>query len=70
LKKENGGLGVKKLKEFNISLMGKWVWRVLEERESLWSLVLCAKYGEEGGRGLDLVVTSKPDLSGGGDGGC
>jgi len=50
LKKENDGLGVNRLKEFNISLMGKWVWRVLEERESLWSLVLRAKYGEEGGR--------------------
>ena len=26
------------------------MWMVLEERESLWSLVLRAKYGEEGGR--------------------
>jgi len=43
-------LGVKSLKEFNISLMGKWVWRVLEERDGLWSLVLRAKYGEECGR--------------------
>ncbi|GAU48338.1 hypothetical protein TSUD_267630 [Trifolium subterraneum] len=30
--------------------MGKWVWRCLEERDSLWSLVLKAKYGQEGGR--------------------
>ncbi|GAU42359.1 hypothetical protein TSUD_350250 [Trifolium subterraneum] len=29
---------------------GKWVWRCLEERDSLWSLVLKAKYGQEGGR--------------------
>ena len=43
-------MGVKSLKEFNISLMGKWVWRVLEERDGLWSLVLRAKYGEECGR--------------------
>ncbi|GAU46642.1 hypothetical protein TSUD_246690 [Trifolium subterraneum] len=28
---------------------GKWVWRCLEERDSLWSLVLKAKYGQEGG---------------------
>ncbi|XP_024626681.1 uncharacterized protein [Medicago truncatula] len=47
---ENGGLGVKRLKEFNISLLGKWVWRVLEDRESLWNVVLRAKYGEVGGR--------------------
>ena len=50
LKKENGGLSVKRLREFNISSMSKWVWRMLEERESLWNLVLRAKYGEEGGR--------------------
>ncbi|KEH22552.1 hypothetical protein MTR_7g053420 [Medicago truncatula] len=32
------------------SSVGASVWRVLEEKESLWSLVLRAKYGEEGGR--------------------
>jgi len=41
---------VKRLREFNISLLGKWVLRVLEERESLWNVVLRAKYGEVGGR--------------------
>jgi hypothetical protein len=60
LQTANGGLGVKRLKEFNISLLGKWVWRLLEERESLWKVVLCAKYGEEGGMeggcGLVMVV--------------
>jgi len=46
---KNGGLGVRRLKEFNFLLLGKWAWRMLEERESLWYNVLCAKYGEEGG---------------------
>jgi len=41
---------VKRLREFNIALLGKWVWRVLEERESLWNLVIRAKYGEVGGK--------------------
>ncbi|GAU46155.1 hypothetical protein TSUD_401590 [Trifolium subterraneum] len=29
---------------------GKWVWRLLVEHDSLWSMVLKAKYSEEGGR--------------------
>jgi len=48
LQRENGGLEVKRLREFNISLLGKWVWRLLEGRESLQNVVLHAKYGEEG----------------------
>ena len=48
LKKEDGGLGVRMLKEFNLALLGKWVWKILEEIESLWYMVLCACYGEEG----------------------
>ena len=49
LHRENGGFGVRRLKEFNFSFLGKWVWRMLEEKGSLWYNVLCAKYGEEGG---------------------
>ena len=41
---------MKRLREFNISLLGKRVWRVLEERKSLWNVVLRAKYRESGGR--------------------
>ena len=45
------------LKEFNISLLGKWVWWLLEERESQWNVVLHTKYGEEGGGcGLTFMV--------------
>ncbi|GAU37371.1 hypothetical protein TSUD_277450 [Trifolium subterraneum] len=29
---------------------GKWVWRCMEDRESLWNEVMCAKYGQTGGR--------------------
>jgi hypothetical protein len=50
MKRECGGLGVKRLREFNYALLGKWVWRVLEEKDSLWCSVLKAKYGHEGGR--------------------
>jgi len=36
-----------------MALLGKWCWRLLVEKESLWYRVLLARYGEEGGRLLD-----------------
>jgi hypothetical protein len=50
LERENGSLRLRRLKEFNILLLGKWVWRVLMEMENLWYKVLVARYGEEGVR--------------------
>jgi len=35
---------------FNLSLMGKWCWRVMVDKEGLWYHVLKARYGKEGGR--------------------
>jgi len=43
-------LGVRKLEEFNVSLLGKWCWRMLVDKEGLWYHVLVARYGEVGGR--------------------
>jgi len=45
--KEVGGLGVRRIREFNSALLGKWCWRMLMERESLWFKVLSARYGME-----------------------
>jgi hypothetical protein len=50
LPKAEGGLGVRRMGAFNISLLGKWCWRMLTDREGLWYRVLKARYGEEGGR--------------------
>lgn len=36
--------------EFNVSMLGKWCWRLLVDRESMWYRVLAARYGEEDGR--------------------
>jgi len=41
---------VRRLTEFNVSLLGKWCWRMLVDKEGLWCRVLQARYGEEGGR--------------------
>jgi len=48
--KEAEGLGVRKLKEFNVAFLGKWCWRMLMERDGLWYHVLVVHYGEVGGR--------------------
>ncbi|GAU48120.1 hypothetical protein TSUD_141420 [Trifolium subterraneum] len=45
LDKERGVLGVRRVKEFNLSLLGKWCWRLLKEPEGLWCKVLNVKYG-------------------------
>ena len=43
------GLGVRRIREFNIALLGKWCWRLLVDRDSLWYRVLSAQYGVEDG---------------------
>jgi len=48
LAKKDGGLGVRKLHECNISLLGKCCWRILVDKDGLWHRVLKATYGEEG----------------------
>jgi len=55
LEKEVGGLGVRKLKEFNLMLLGKWCWQQVSESHSLWIRLLAARYGLVGG-GCRLVV--------------
>ena len=47
---EDRGLGVRRLREFKMSLMGKWCWRMLNDKDGLWYRVLKDRYGEVGGR--------------------
>lgn len=44
------GFGVRRLREFNLSLLGKWCRRMIIDKEGLRDRVLHARYGEEGGR--------------------
>ncbi|XP_024626512.1 uncharacterized protein [Medicago truncatula] len=49
INKEEGGLGVRRMREINLARFGKWCWRMLDDRNGLWYRVLVARYGEEGG---------------------
>jgi hypothetical protein len=40
-----GGLGLRKLVDFNHALLGKWLWRYGHEREAWWRGVVEVKYG-------------------------
>ena len=51
-------LGVRSIREFSLALLGKWCWRLLEERESLWFKVLSARYGVDGGRPRVIFVVA------------
>jgi len=50
LDKEVGGLGVRRMREFNLVLLGKWCWRLIVDREGTWFRLLAARYGLHGGR--------------------
>lgn len=41
-----GGLGLKRLGVLNLALLGKWLWRFMDENHGLWRRVVVCKYGE------------------------
>ncbi|GJZ95289.1 RNA-directed DNA polymerase, eukaryota, reverse transcriptase zinc-binding domain protein [Tanacetum coccineum] len=52
--KERGGLGVSSLYALNRGLMCKWVWRFFAHKSLLWSRVIKAIHGPEGGLITDV----------------
>ncbi|GJY83900.1 RNA-directed DNA polymerase, eukaryota [Tanacetum coccineum] len=52
--KERGGLGVSSLYALNRGLMCKWVWPFFAHKSLLWSRVIKAIHGPEGGLTLDV----------------
>lgn len=46
-KEEKGGLRIKNLEKFNMALLGKWMWRAMNDHNGLWTRLLDAKYGRK-----------------------
>ncbi|GKV45963.1 hypothetical protein SLEP1_g52987 [Rubroshorea leprosula] len=46
--KDQGGLGVKDLRKFNLALLGRWWGRLVNEEDGLWKKVILQKYGRDG----------------------
>ena len=44
----NEGVGVRDFKIFNEVLLSNWLWRFMNERDSLWIRVICTKYSVKG----------------------
>ncbi|GLU02749.1 hypothetical protein SLE2022_199870 [Rubroshorea leprosula] len=58
-KKEEGGLGVRDLRKFNLALMGKWWGRLAESGESMWNKIIIEKYGKGGGHWQDWIAEKR-----------
>ena len=44
--KEQGRLGIKDMKLFNMTLLAKWKWRLRNNEKGLWKQRIHSKYGE------------------------
>lgn len=42
---ENGDLGIRNLMMFNYASLGKWEWKVINERKGIWFEALVNTYG-------------------------
>ena len=57
--KKRGGLGLKDINNFNLALLGKWKWDLLQHQRELWARVLEFEYG--GWRSLDEAGRVGPE---------
>ena len=44
--KKKGGLGIKSLAILNKALLGKWLWRFVNDFKGIWRRLIRTKYGE------------------------
>jgi hypothetical protein len=61
--KNLGGLGVRDIRAVNISLLAKWRWRLLEEDDALWKMVLISKYGANVTDSVSIEADCRPWFS-------
>ena len=47
---QEGGLGIKEIRNFNSALLAKWKWRIMSDEGGKWKDILQSKYGTEEGR--------------------
>ena len=59
LPKEKGGLGIKDINNFNLALLRKWRWKLMQHKGELWARVVESKYG--GWRGLFEADRAGPE---------
>ena len=43
--KEDGGLGIRDIRKFNLALLARWRWRLVSNEEGRWKDLLATKYG-------------------------
>ncbi|XP_058742003.1 uncharacterized protein LOC131614437 [Vicia villosa] len=55
---DKGGLGLRRIREFNLALLQKWRWRIMGGSEELWYGVLKTRYGDIN---LQVVKVAKSD---------
>ncbi|GKV46080.1 hypothetical protein SLEP1_g53092 [Rubroshorea leprosula] len=57
--KEEGGLGIKDLRCFNIALLGKWWVKLSQDSSSLWARVIGEKYGRKARNWISMLEERK-----------
>ena len=53
--KQEGGLGILDVRDFNHALLAKWKWRWLSDEKGRWKDILESKYGDES-EGLQFPI--------------
>lgn len=52
-------MGVKNLDVFNLSLLGKWRWRLLVDKDACWHKIIASRYGEPSPKSNALIWNPK-----------